>query len=629
VESNIKKTTGTTISLSPWHLAWFAYNPISVNGAAWPAFYIDPVDPGEDAIFDQGGNSSMALAMMARGTGPVLESRSPYQNKPYPQSSLPKGTEATAATIKGAYQMNPASLLMTANERETVKGLVATYGAVAMSYYAIQNDPYYYNSSTYTFRYAQTGEMKTNHGVAIVGWDDDFLASKFPAGNQPATNGAWIVRNSWGPSWGEGGYFYMSYDTSIGWFTSYEATTALDAKTYQYDLLGKIGASRYERDGTPLNTAWFSNIFTASGNDSITAIAFYADAPASYQITIRKGVTGDPNTGTQAFGSQTGTLALPGYNRITLTTPVSVSSGEKFAVIVSLTVPGGDPWPIPLSYAIEGYTDGAAASPGVGYTSSNGSSWRDATSSWGDTTSICLKAFASPSGPAAPISVSVSPSSATLQYGGTQTFTAAVTGGNGNTGVTWTASGGSFPSISGNTATYAAPSAAGTYTITATSVEDPSKRGTATVTVIYAPQLTIIPSNSPKVLFVGEIFSFSAVVDGMENPSVTWEASIGSIAQGVYRAPASVSGRHQMGTITARIAQDPTISHQVQIRINSDAWTAFDDNGIKNGPKNPQLLNFANAIGSTRREDLDMYDLNGDDKIDHLDIEMLFRRMGW
>jgi hypothetical protein len=63
----------------------------------------------------------------------------------------------------------------------------------------------------------------------------------------------------------------------------------------------------------------------------------------------------------------------------------------------------------------------------------------------------------------------------------------------------------------------------------------------------------------------------------------------------------------------------------VQVRINSDAWAAFDGNG----KKNPQLLNFANAIGSTRREDLDLYDLNGDDKIDYLDIEMLFRRMGW
>ncbi len=79
--------------------------------------------------------------------------------------------------------------------------------------------------------------------------------------------------------------------------------------------------------------------------------------------------------------------------------------------------------------------------------------------------------------PAPAVAVSLNPTSTTLTTGGTQTFTATVTG-SGNTGVTWSATGGSVTS-----GVYTAPATAGTYAVTATSVADPSKKATATVTV--------------------------------------------------------------------------------------------------------------------------------------------------
>ncbi|MBD3235028.1 MAG: T9SS type A sorting domain-containing protein, partial [candidate division Zixibacteria bacterium] len=49
----------------------------------------------------------------------------------------------------------------------------------------------------------------TNHAVVIVGWDDD-----------RCNGGGWICKNSWGPGWGMGGYFYIPYHScGIGQMT--------------------------------------------------------------------------------------------------------------------------------------------------------------------------------------------------------------------------------------------------------------------------------------------------------------------------------------------------------------------------------------------------------------------------
>jgi hypothetical protein len=76
------------------------------------------------------------------------------------------------------------------------------------------------------------------------------------------------------------------------------------------------------------------------------------------------------------------------------------------------------------------------------------------------------------------VSVSVSPASATIMTGGTQQFTATVTGSS-DTAVTWTATGGTISAAG----LYTAPSSAGTFTVRATSVADTSKSASATITV--------------------------------------------------------------------------------------------------------------------------------------------------
>ena len=135
-----------------------------------------------------------------------------------------------------------------------------------------------------------------------------------------------------------------------------------------------------------------------------------------------------------------------------------------------------------------------------------------------------------------PIGISINPTLASITAGGTQQFTATVTGTT-NTAVTWSASGGTIS----NTGLYTAPSSAGIYSVTATSVADSSKSASAAVTVSAgAPAIAVSVSPSSPSIQSGTTQQFTATVTGTTNTAVTWSASGGSISStGLYNAPAS------------------------------------------------------------------------------------------
>ena len=156
------------------------------------------------------------------------------------------------------------------------------------------------------------------------------------------------------------------------------------------------------------------------------------------------------------------------------------------------------------------------------------------------------------------VAVSLTPGSASLTAGGTQQFTATVTG-TSNTAVTWSASGGSI-SASG---LYTAPATAGAYTVTATSAADPTKSASATVTVSM-PVVAVSISPVSLSISVGGTQQFTATVTGTSNTAVTWSASGGNISpSGLFTAPAII-GTY---TVQATSAADPTKSASATVIV--------------------------------------------------------------
>ncbi|MGS0764568.1 lectin like domain-containing protein [Syntrophomonas curvata] len=331
---------------------------------------------GFDRSFDGGGNQWMSTAYLARWSGPVREKDDPYDPL--------EGNCKVFATKKHLKRVIFIPSRKSPTDNTNIKTAIMNYGAVfsAMAY-----DEVYFNEQTAAY-YAPEGFP--NHAVTLAGWDDNYSRKKFKS--IPPGDGAFIVKNSWGKNWGDQGYFYISYhDLWIGVENAlfYKAESPKTSQLIlQYDPLGWIAGYGFQSD-----TAWMANIFKADARMAINGFSLYAASPASrYSVYLYTNVgAAKPRSG-KLVKTVKGTADEPSYYARNFSSPITVSQGEIFSIVVKLTTPGYN-YPVPCEIKMEGISSKARSNPGQGFISDNGSRWHDIYDIAPDS-SICLKAFA-------------------------------------------------------------------------------------------------------------------------------------------------------------------------------------------------------------------------------------------
>lgn len=202
IETNLELFTGNEYDFSEMHIEYMTSTLL-----------------GGDRQLDAGGNFETVMNYSGAKQGPVLESDIP--KKDYTSSEY--NTLKNAVQIAQVYSyknfptINKIKNTYSASEvnefRNVVKSHIMNYGAIfAGMYFCVdENELNYYNPETYAYSCIET-DTTMNHAVTIVGWDDSYSKENFAEANRPSKDGAYIAINSWGESWGDNGYFYISYE---------------------------------------------------------------------------------------------------------------------------------------------------------------------------------------------------------------------------------------------------------------------------------------------------------------------------------------------------------------------------------------------------------------------------------
>ena len=414
-----------TLDLSEEHLSWYFSNRQAdrLGNSA-----------GDYTILNNGykGNNNPWMVCMHLSTwsGMAVES------DPIP------GAYDTSAYLKDALFVRSPSV-------SEVKALIQQYKSVGALTYFNANSAYY-NPDTAALCNASASGV--NHAITIVGWDDNYSYRNFSASSGVTSNGAWIVKNSYGPSKGDQGYIYVSYsDASL---TSFTCVTAQIAPNYQenyfYDGTSYVGGSYPLSSGNAVACVYKAEAGGGYVETLGEVVLSAASADAAYGIQIYTGITdpSDPVSGSPAYANPVSCHVLyPGIATIKVP-EVDIAPGTCYSVVITNNGSSQIRFYIDTSKADSFYTTTARVEAKQSFYRSN-NVWKDF---YGNTTnpfSVRIKAHTK--------ATSVTPfieaekSSLTLEVGNTYPFVPVVTPESlGSSGYTYTSSNPDIVSVSEN-----------------------------------------------------------------------------------------------------------------------------------------------------------------------------------
>jgi len=307
-------------------------------------FQGDRVD-ADGQMFRYGGHTFDFLNAFANGYGPVDESVVEFDVKGY-MNSINNLHEAhsngdISMDMSGDYLLTGMSVLRgldnddiyQASSIDTMKQAIINDGALAAS--TAYAEDLIKNTKEYTAYYAGVYNENIfdfiNHGITIIGWDDNFSRENFDY-YKPENDGAWLVQNSMGMVFGKEGLYWSSYE---------EALAGLASVNYcPRDNYGDILFH---------DSLWMYDVIRSESGDTVTANVFSADKDCSLKavgvptsaidqpvvIEVYRNPAADtPDSGRRVAKIKT-TIDCPGYHVVDLKKAVELTEGDSFSVVVT------------------------------------------------------------------------------------------------------------------------------------------------------------------------------------------------------------------------------------------------------------------------------------------------------